>query len=215
MSSSTVPSIVSAVSRLGAHKLGGMGTQVGGRAVAVCPRCCRLEELFPPDDPFAMNLLATHIYFKDGRFREAYKYSMRGVATASREDRSALLLPLYGTVVQAVVLGALGPTFTLQQVDQLLAAHAAALDRCSAWIPSASRKFHLELTLGTRWKSLLGIPADWPSNRCDSLHYFLRTGRDTMSFNRVAELARTNRFILSVDFGCERNALPTKPPICL
>ena len=175
MSSSTVPSIVSAVSRLGAHKLGGMGTQVGGRAVAVCPRCCRLEELFPPDDPFAMNLLATHIYFKDGRFREAYKYSMRGVATASREGRSLLLVSLYQKAVQALTFGALGPTFTLEQLDQLLAAHAAALDRCSAWIPSVIRKGHLNL--GTRWMSQLGIPANWPSNRCDCLQYFLRTGR--------------------------------------
>jgi hypothetical protein len=89
-----------------------------------------------------MSLLAG-VYFEYGHFREAYKYSMRGVATASREGRSALLVSLYQKAVQALVLGAQGPTFTLRQVDKLLAAHAAALDRCSAWIPSVLRKTSL------------------------------------------------------------------------
>ena len=111
-----------------------------------------------------MSLLAG-VYFEYGHFREAYKYSMRGVATASREGRSALLLPLYATAFQALTLGALGPTFTIQQVDQLLAAHAAALDRCSDWIPPAARKHHLRMSTG--FKSDIGIPAGWASNRCD------------------------------------------------
>ena len=106
---------------------------------------------------------------KDGRFREAYTYSMRGVATASREGRSASLVDLYETAVRALVLGALGPTFTIEQVDQLLAAHAAALDRCIAWIPSVVRKHHLGMA--TSFKSDLGIPPGWACNRCNCLHY--------------------------------------------
>ena len=131
-------------------------------------------------------------HLRYGRFREAYKYSMRGVSSASREDRPAWLVALYNTAVQALVSGALGPTFTLQQVDQLLAAHAAALARCIAWMPSARRKIHLYV--GTGFKGDLGIPAGWASNWCDCLQYFLRPGRDTMPFNiHLADMQADSR----------------------
>ena len=134
-----------------------------------------------------------------GSFREAYEYSMRGVATASREDRPYLLVCLYSAAVEVLAHGALGPTFTLEQVDQLLTAHAAALDRCSAWIPNAVRKRH---SLPTRWKSQLGIPARGPSNRCSCLHYFLRTRRDAPSFNvRLADMQADSSF--QNEFGNE------------
>jgi hypothetical protein len=94
------------------------------------------------DDKYAIpkySALLALCQFKAGKTKEAYETAMKGIEQALALDYSFTACTLYLDALEAVVHGALAPTFTWRHVAELLEkAEKCLIDsKAAAWMPNA------------------------------------------------------------------------------